>query len=473
MTALRVAGLDALYLGVGVALLAALGLVCSVRDGLRLAGLAFLAGWATLGIGTVYLLLAGATGTVGQVVALAAALAAVAVAVARAGPIRRRVRAADLATTPRRAAQPESLALAGGALLLIAVVFAELFRSLRHAQPAQWDAWAFWVPKAEAIVYGGGIHMGPGSVESFANPDYPPLTPVLDATTMRFAGHVDPGVLPLQHWFVALAMFAALAGLLWRHVHPAVLLACLAAFALLPSYQHEVGSLLGDETLIAAFAATAAAAGLWLVRRDARYLALYAVFGSALALAKNEGYSDVIVMSAILVVVSIRRRPRLPLVLVAVPVLAMQPWKQWSSAHHVPPSDYYHFADVFHPGYLSARFDRLTYTLHSLPQYYLAVDRWLVLLPVAAVLVALAARRRPALALFVVGTVAIAFVGNVVVYWISPSPVAWYVSTSGSRTADGPLVLVAALLPLLLTEAMAGAPPARTREPLPEAQPAD
>jgi hypothetical protein len=215
-----------------------------------------------------------------------------------------------------------------------------------------------------------------------------------------------------------------------------------------------VGSLLGDETLIAAVALTAAAAGLWLVRRDPRFLALYALFGSALALAKNEGYSDVLVMSAILVAVSVRRRPRLPLLLAAVPVLAMQPWKQWSSAHGVPKSDYYDFANLLHPGYLSDRFDRLRYTLHALPQYYLAVDRWLVLLPAAAVLVALAARRRPALALFVVATVAVAFVGNVVVYWISPSPVAWYVSTSGSRTADGPLVLVAALLPLLLTEAI-------------------
>lgn len=472
MTALRIAGLDALYLGVGVALLAAFGLVASVRDAARLAGVAFLAGWAALGIGTVYLLLAGASGSVGQVVALAVAVAAVAVAAALAGPVRRRVRR-PAAPEPSRPAAPESLALAGGALLLIALVFAALFRSLRHVQPAQWDAWAFWVPKAEAIVYGGGIHTGPGSLESFANPDYPPLTPVLDATTFRFAGHVDPGVLPLQHWVVALAMFAALAGLLWRHVHPAVLLASLASFALLPSYQHEVGSLLGDETLIAAVALTAAAGGLWLVRRDPRYLALYALFGSALALAKNEGYSDVIVMSAILVAVSVRRRPRLPLLLAALPVLAMQPWKQWSSAHHVPKSDYYDFANLLHPGYLSDRFDRLTYTLRALPQYYLAVDRWLVLLPVAAVLVALAARRRPALALFVAGTVAIAFAGNVVVYWISPSPVAWYVSTSGSRTADGPLVLVAALLPLLLTEAMAAARPAGAPAPLAAPQPAD
>jgi hypothetical protein len=473
VTALRIVGLDALYLGVGLTLLAAFGLVASVRDAARLAGLAFLAGWAAVGIGTVYLLLAGAAGTVDQVVALAAAVAAAAVAAARAGPVQRRVGGAAGPTASRGRPTPESLALAGAAALLIAIVFAELFRSLRHVQPAQWDAWAFWVPKAEAVVYGGGIHMGAGSLESFANPDYPPLTPVLDATTFRFAGRVDPGLLPLQHWFVALAMFAALAGLLWRHVHPAALLGCLAAFALLPSYQHEVGSLLGDETLIAAVALTAAAAGLWLVRRDPRYLALYALFGSALALAKNEGYSDVVVMSAILVAVSIRRRPRLPLLLVAVPVLAMQPWKRWSSAHHVPKSDYYDFANLLHPGYLSARFDRLTYTLHALPQYYLAVDRWLVLLPVAAVLVGLAARRRPALALFVVGTVVVAFAGNVVVYWISPSPVAWYVSTSGSRTADGPLVLVAALLPLLLAEAMAAARPAGWGDRLPAPQPAD
>ncbi len=448
MSALRIFGLDGLFLAVGLASLYGLGLVRSRGSALRLAGLALLSGWALVGVGTTLMLTAGAAGTAPQVALLAVVLGGAALA------LWKRVR--PLAVSRGWRSSTPARALAAGGLLLLLASLEEILRSIWHAQPARWDAWAFWVPKAEALVYTGGLHTGPGTIESFANPDYPPLVPTLDATVFRFAGKVDAGLLPVQHWVLGVALFAALAGLLWHRVAPEVLFPGLAVMSMLPVYQHDVGSLLGDETLLTAFALAGVAAALWLLEREPRYLALYALFGSAMALAKNEGFTYVLAIGAVLVVIGLLERPRPALLLAALPPLAMLPWKLWSRAHHVPPSDYYRFSNVLHPDYLADRAGRLWHTLRELPQYYTAFDRWLLTLPVAAVLVALAARRRPALAVFVAATVVVGFVGNVVVYWISPAPLDWYISTSAERTATGPLVFLAALCPLLAFEALTG-----------------
>lgn len=446
MTALRITALDLLFVAVGLAFLYGLGLARSRAAVARYAGLALLCGWAAVGIGTAFLLMAGAAGTTAQICAVAAVLAAAGLALGR---VARPVRPLPRAWLGSR----RGAAAATCGALVLAASLVEMLRSVRLAQPDEWDAWAFWVPKAEAIVYTGGLHTGPGTIESFANPDYPPLVPTLDATTFRFAGHVDPGLLPPQHWVLAVALFAALAGLLWDRVAPAVLLPGLAVLSMLPTYQRDVGSLLGDETLLTAFALAGVAAALWLLARDPRHLGLYALFGSAMALAKNEGFTYVLAMGMLLVLLGLRR-PRPWLTLAAVPPAAMLPWKLWSSVNHVPPNEYYRFSNLLHPDYLGDRAGRLWHTLHALPQYYTSFDRWLLTLPVAALLLALVARRRPGLALFVAATVLTGFLGNVVVYWISPSPLDWYISTSADRTATGPLVFVAALTPLLAYQAI-------------------
>lgn len=431
---------------VGLALLYGLGFVRSPSDGLRLLGLAILAGWAVVGVGVSLLLIAGGAGTALQIGLLAAGLAVV---LAAAG---RRVGA----YRSRRVWQSSRsvLYLACGGALLLCISLVEILRSLWFAEPGKWDAWAFWVPKAEALVYSGGLHVGYGTIESFANPDYPPLVPALDATVFRFAGVVNPGLLPAQHWVLAAALFAALAGLLWHRVSPAVLFPGLAVMSLLPIYQNDVGSLLGDEALLTAFALTGVAAALWLLEREPRYLALYAVFGSAMALAKNEGFTYAIAMSLLLAVLGLRSRPRIALLLLGIPVAAMLPWKLWSDLNHVPPQNYYRFANVLHPDYLLDRAGRLATTLDQLPSHYIAFDRWLLTVPVAAVLLLLSARSQPRLVAFVAGTAAIGFLGNITVYWISPAPLSWYIATSADRTATGPLIFLAALTPLIAAEAL-------------------
>jgi hypothetical protein len=441
-----VVGLDLLYVALGYAFLAGIGLVRSRGDALRLAGLALLGGWAILNLGSSFALMAGANASLAVLLVIAALVAGVCVNLIP------RVRGFSPART--WTLSPAGLLVGGASTILLVVYLGELLRRIRLAQPASWDAWAFWVPKAMALVYSGGLGTGPGSVESFANPDYPPFVPAADASVFRFAGTVDPGLLPVQHWVLAVALFAALAGLLWHRVSPGLLMPPLAALALLPVYSADVGSLLGDEALLTAFAVAGVAAALWLLEREPRYLVLYALFGSVMALSKNEGFTYVILMGIVLALASWRRRAaRLPLVSLAIPILAMVPWKIWLHVENIPPNGYYSFGNVLKPHYLSHRWDRLGTTIHQLPQYYLSLDRWLITIPLAAALVVVLARRAPRLALFATATVVVGFLGNVVVYWISTPPVDWYIATSANRTATGPLVFTAALLPLLLAEA--------------------
>jgi hypothetical protein len=450
-------GLDVGLTAVGFALLYGLGLIRTAKDALRYCGLALMSGWALLGIATSLMLIAGAAATALEIALLAGGLVVASVIAGR------YVRAQAGSRVWRSSWAASAVAVGGAALL--ATTLAEMLVRLRLTEPGKWDAWAFWVPKAEALVYSSGLHTGAGTIESFANPDYPPLVPTLDATVFRFAGRVDPGLLPTQDGLLAIAFFAALTGLLWRRVAPAVLLPGLVALSLLPVYQSDVGSLLGDEVLLMAFALSGVSAALWLLERDGRWLALYALFGSALALAKNEGFTYVIALGALILVLSLRHRPRWPLLLLAVPVLAMVPWKLWSDVNDVPPSDYYRFSSLLHPDYLADRANRLWTTLDQLPAYYTAFDRWLVTLPVAAVLLAVLVRSQPRLVAFVAATVTVGFLGNAVVYWISPAPLNWYISTSAQRTATGPLIFIAALLPLLAAEALRGADVLETNGP--------
>ena len=56
-----------------------------------------------------------------------------------------------------------------------------LRRSLGDGAPLQWDAWAFWLPKAKSLLDFGGLDTAVGGFTSFANPGYPPLVPALEA----------------------------------------------------------------------------------------------------------------------------------------------------------------------------------------------------------------------------------------------------------------------------------------------------
>jgi hypothetical protein len=202
---------------------------------------------------------------------------------------------------PRRFADRglERIAALGGALVL-AGYLEVLFLRARLAEPSRWDTWAFWMPKAMSIVYFDGLDTRAGGFTSFANPDYPPLKPAIDAAAFRFLGDVDPGALAVQNWIVAAAFFGGVAALLAPRVRPAVLWPSLALLALLPDFGLLVASLLADESLALLFALAGVCGALWLVEKEVRFAVLAAFFLATAALVKNEGLMLALVLFVLL-----------------------------------------------------------------------------------------------------------------------------------------------------------------------------
>jgi hypothetical protein len=347
------------------------------------------------------------------------------------------------------------VAVAGAAVLLVQLA-ALLRRALDAGAPTQWDAWAFWLPKARSIIDFGGLDTAIGGFTSFANPGYPPLVPAVEASAFAFMGNTTASPLALQHWLIAVAFFGALGSLLSVRVRPAILWPCLAMLALLPTFTVLIGSSLGDEPLMLLLGVGGACAALWLLERDARYAALAGLFFAAAALAKNEGLPIAIVIAVTMLGAALTRRPRRPLapaLVLLAPIAALAPWKAWLRVEDVHVSPDYRLSDLLHPAVLSDRFDRLSYGASHLPAHMFDPGLWLLALPLMLAAVVLAAPRRPALAVLALAPIVAVPVGLLIIYWIGYPPVDWYVATTADRVVASAVVLATVFLPLLLAEA--------------------
>ncbi|HVM18209.1 MAG TPA: hypothetical protein VM290_11565 [Gaiellaceae bacterium] len=433
----------ALYLAAGGALLWAVGLARTPRALLFHAGLAALLGWAAAGIAASYLLVAGAAATPLQVAGVLAVVAAAAVGVGR--------RAAPL---PRPRALPETRGgrwLAAGAAALLAVYLLVHLRRALGTGANWWDAWAFWLPKAKSLYHFGGLDTGPGGFTSFANPEYPPLVPAVDALVFHLHGAADAAPLPTHEWALAAAALAAVAALLAPRVRPAVLWPCLLFLALVPNFGRLIGAMTGDLVVALAFAVGGLAAVLWRDDGDRALWAVSALLLAAAALTKGEGmFASLVLVAALAAAGGLRERWRGLAGLAAVPVLAVLPWRAWYAANGPATEAQYALGDLLDPGYLAGRVDRLATAVAALPRYFLDPQLWLLALPVAlaAAVVALPLARTPARTLLVLAP--LSFLGLAGVYWISRPPVDWHLATSAARVPASVVFLSAALLPLLL-----------------------
>jgi hypothetical protein len=453
------AALNAVFLVVGTSLLFALGVVRERRAALRFAGLALVTGWVAVAIVCSYALLLGLGLSVLQVVVLSSLMVLCAVLVSRRVPPRAR--------RPRRFVNRRAETVAAWIGFLVFGAYLEvLFLRAQLAEPSRWDTWAFWMPKAMSIVYFDGLDTGPGGFTSFANPDYPPLKPAIDAAGFRFLGDVDPGALAVQNWIVVAAFFGAVAALLADRVRPAILWPSLALLALLPDFGLLVTSLLADESLALLFALAGVCAALWLIEGDVRLIALAALFLSAAALVKNEGLMLALVLAFVLAAVTRLRPWRQLLALAAFPILAVVPWRLWMEANDVPDTSAFRLGDLARPVFLLDRTDRLGAALRELPSVLLAYDRWLLAVPLVLVAAGAVAGRRPALGAYVVGTLVFGVLAFATVYWASTYPLDWYLDTTTDRILSSLVVFGAALFPLLVSEAVETLPP----EALPSAE---
>jgi hypothetical protein len=445
---LGLAVLDVFLLVAGLGALYGIGFVRSGRDALRHAGLALITGWAAVGIAASTALILGAPLTRWVVAALALAIAAAGVVAGR-----------RVAPYPMRLmGEPgrESWVAVAGAAVLFVQLAALLRRALDAGAPTQWDAWAFWLPKARSIIDFGGLDTAIGGFTSFANPGYPPLVPAVEASAFAFMGNTTASPLALQHWLIAVAFFGALGSLLSVRVRPAILWPCLAMLALLPTFTVLIGSSLGDEPLMLLLGVGGACAALWLLERDARYATLAGLCFAAAALTKNEGLPIAVVIAVTMLGIAVARRPRRPLapsLVLLAPIAALAPWKVWLRVEDVyVPSDY-RLSDLLHPAVLGDRFDRLSYGASHLPAHMFDPGLWLLALPLMLAAVVLVAPRRPALAVLALAPIVAVPAGLLIIYWIGYPPVDWYVATTADRVVASAVVLATVFLPLLLAEA--------------------
>jgi hypothetical protein len=446
--------LDALFLVTGLGVLHAFGLVRSGRDALRHTGLALVVGWASVGVVESWALVFGAPLTRWVVTSICLAIAAAGVLMRRRIPPRR-LRLA------RESGLSSLLAVAGAAVVFVQLA-ALLTRVATQGAPLQWDAWAFWLPKARSIFDFGGLDTGVGGFTSFASPSYPPLVPALDASVFAFTGNTQASPLAVQEWLIAAAFFGALWSLLAVRVRPAILWPCLALLASLPNFIALIGSSLGDEPLMLLLGLGSACAALWLLERDTRYAALTAIFLAAAALAKNEGMPPALVLAVTMLAVALARRPRRPLVpalVLLAPLAAFAPWRIWIRAHGLPPSTDYRLSDLLHPALLGDRVHRLSYAVNALPAHVFSRQQWLIAVPLMLAAALLALPRRPALSLLALASVGSVVAGLLAVYWIGSRPVAWYLLTSVDRVLASAVVMSVVFLPLLLGEAARREPP--------------
>jgi len=311
------------------------------------------------------------------------------------------------------------------------------------------------LPKAKTIVYFGGLDTHVGGFTSYPHADYPPLAPALEAVTFRFMDRVDPLLLPIQHWVVALGFVLAIAGLLAPHVRPAILWPSLAMLSFMPSFEHLVGSSLGDEPLTELVGLAAVCSVLWCTSADDRHAGLTGLFLAAAALTKNEGFLFTVAIALMLAALT-RRWLRVAAVATA-PVAALAAWKLWLAASNVQIADAdYRFRDAFDPAYLGDRAGRLWTAFRSLPGYALDPGALLLAIPlalaVATLLVVARTDRRPAA--FCLGTVVLAYLGYLAIYWIGRPEIHFYLDSSAARIVTPLGVLAAALFPLLLAQAL-------------------
>jgi hypothetical protein len=415
---------------------------------IRLSGFAYMLGVAAIGIVFVLQLVAGLNLSLVSILAAGVILGAAAVLAGR---------ALGHSLPPWRLPSrriSSSAALFGGLMIVYSTA---LFRSGRLAGLYEFDGWAFWVPKAKAIYFFGGLDR-----QFFAElpgPSYPPLVPGLEAAAFRFMGSPDVVTLHLQFWFLFVGFLAALIGLLAPSVSPLFLWPPILLLAVSP---HVLGYALqaqGDFLLDEFFALAALLIGLWLVERRGWQLASAALFCSAAMLTKREGYLlGACIAIAALVASSHQARVFWPSLLAAFAVAfaSTVPWRVFLLVRDLPQGG----AEAGGAG-LFAHAERAWPSLRLAVSAMFDYDIWLVVGPLMVLAIGAAAlagvTRLAGYAALVFGLAIAAFTW---VTWAFPTlPITKEASANPIVRLTGSLALAStALIPSLLSTAWSARP---------------
>jgi hypothetical protein len=441
--------LNALMLGVGVAALWAFRGWRSWAEIAGLSGLAYMLGVALMGIALTLELVLGVPFSLATVILTGGGLVLVSAAARRSlmrwrpVPTEERIRGLGV------------VAAVFGALVL--VYLEALFRAGRLAGLSAWDAWAFWVPKAKAIYFFGGLDEQ--FFRELANPTYPPLVPALEASAFHFMGSADVVTLHVQFWFFACGFVAAVAGLLAPRVLPLLLWPFLVLVLVAPRVVGRTLDPQADFLLDYLFALAALLTALWLAERQPWQLMSASLFLGAAMLTKRDGLllAACVIFAAFVASWRDRRSAWPPIALAAVFGVAVSvPWRVWFSSQDLSGelpeagvSGMFQNLDRAWPAFISV----LSTALDS--------DLWLVILPlvVAAVVLAFVAGARvlPTFALVLYITL---IAGVTAVLWSFTELELPFVQDEGVnpivRLTASLVVVSGALVPLLLDAAWRG-----------------
>jgi hypothetical protein len=296
-------------------------------DVLRLAGLGYVLGLAAFGVVWTELLVVGVTfGGWGIVLTLVLGCAigcGVAVGLRRPWP-----EAVSVSNAP--SISPAALLVTAAGVALVGLLLEALFRAARLQSLQAFDAWAFWVPKAKAIYFFGGLDEQ--VFTTTPGPTYPPLVPILDAAAFHAMGGVDTITFHLQYWLVVVGAVAAIAGCLYRRVPAWFFWPPLVLVLVVPRFGERLLTPQGDVLVDVFFVLGALLLALWLLDWHGWRLAGAAVLLAAATLTKREGLFFAAAAITVAVAASWSRRraawPRLGAV-AAVVIAAAIPWRLW------------------------------------------------------------------------------------------------------------------------------------------------
>jgi hypothetical protein len=447
---LGLAAANAVVLVVGSCLLWGARGLRSWAEVARLSGLAYMVGVAALGVALTLELVVGVRFGLATIAITCLVLAVGGLALGRA---LERPRPRGLGADRRGLGL-----LAVSYVALIGVYLEALFRAGRLAPLSNFDGWAFWVPKAQAIYFFGGLDEQ--LFRELANPTYPPLVPALEAAAFHAMGSADTITLHVQFWFFLTGFVAAVAGLLAPRVRapmlwPIVLLVLVAPRVATRSLEPQA-----DFLLDYFFALAALLVALWLVERRAWQLSAASLLLASAMLTKREGQllAACVVVAALAASWRTRRAawPRIALAGGAALALAV-PWRIWFTSRdltgELPASGFLGLFD---------HLDRPWPAVQSVAETLFDSGLWLLAIPLAFAAVVLAfvggARILPAYAALVYCLSAAGFVW---VLWSFTELELPYEQDEGVNLLVrlcGSLVIVSAgLVPLLLDAAWRGA----------------
>jgi hypothetical protein len=325
-----------------------------------------------------------------------------------------------------------STAIGAAAFVLCAVLLVHAWRTFEIRPLLEWDGWAIWGARARALYEFGGATGPVFTTHEYLPLQHPLLLPALEAMDFRAMSAFDPTLIHVQLLLLAVGFLAAFATLLRGFVPDYVIgLVSLALLAAEPVLK-QLSTNMADVPLALFVGLGLAGLGRWLVTDETWPLVAGAAFLAAATLTKNEGAMFVLVAFVAAIPAARARLRTLGLAALYV-ALVLLPWRLNVALRDLPLVEY-DLSNALSPSYLSDHSDRVSPAARGLAEEIFTLDWGVLPLVFAVGLVAAVTARRYAVAAFGALWVVLAFLGLLVVYWISTIPVGLALVWSGDRT---------------------------------------